>query len=192
MRVNRRPARPDQLFSLPLASSPEDALAAEANAAIPAWEAVSDLGIAMILIATAGDANVTMGKLHRFATRFPDVRVVLDHLGYPDPKLWPETFGFSPMHHALAGHRNIYYKFTSLLLRVLGLQASDLKGFLDYAVALYGAERMVWGSDFGNVDGGPFDYLQQTVDATDHMTYAVRRAMFFDTAYRLFASRKAA
>jgi len=162
------------------------------EAALPAWEAANELGIAVVLIAYGGDVNATMGKLHEFATRFPDVRIVLDHLGFPDPAALPGSFGFTPMHHALAAHRNIYYKFTSyLMLLTLDPAGTDLKAFMHYAVDLYGPDRMIWGSDFGNAEGDHFAHLQRALDATGDMPYGTRRAMFFDTAYRLFASRKA-
>lgn len=157
------------------------------EAAVPAWETVSELGIAIVLMPFAGDLNHAMGRVHEFATRFPKATIVLDHLGYPDPKLSPDTFGLAPMHFALTGHRNIYYKFTSYLsFLMLDANGVDLKSFLDYTIDLYGYDRMIWGSDYGNTEGDHLAYLQRAVDATAHRPYGERRAIFFDNAYRLF------
>lgn len=157
------------------------------EAAVPAWEAVSELGIAIVLMPFGGELNHAMGRVHEFATRFPKARIVLDHLGYPDPKLSPDTFGLAPMHFALSAHRNIYYKFTSYLtFLMLDTNKIDLRSFLDYAIDLYGPDRMIWGSDYGNTEGDHLAYLQRAIDATAHRPYAERKAMFFDTAYRLF------
>ncbi len=157
------------------------------EAAVPVWQAVDELGIAMVLMPFGGELNHALGRIHEFATRFPGVNIVLDHLSFPDPTAYPDTFGLTPMHHALAAHRNIYYKITSYLtFLTLDATHTDLKGFLDYTRNLYGTDRMVWGSDFGNTEGDHFAYLQRAVDATAGWSYADRRAMFFDTAYRLF------
>ena len=43
-------------------------------------------------------------------------------------------------------------------------------------------------SSLGNTQGDHFAYLQRTLDATEQMPYAARRAIFFDTAYKLFGS----
>jgi predicted TIM-barrel fold metal-dependent hydrolase len=160
------------------------------EAAIPSWKAVDELGIAMVLMLVGGDLNRTMGRVHEFAIRFPNVRIVLDHLGYPNPASSPETFGLTANHHAIAAHRNLYWKLTSFHLTTrLDTAKADLKGFVDYVARLYGADRMVWGSDIGNTPGTIEEHhalLQRMLDATAHLSYADRRSIFFDTAYRLF------
>lgn len=184
----RKLARDNGITAVRFMGRPEDGeYPFLSEAAVPAWQAVSDLGIAIVLMPFGGDLDHAMGRVHDFATRFPKAKIVLDHLGYPDPANFPDTFGLTPMHHALAAHRNIYYKFTSYLTFVaLDTTGTDLKGFLDYAVDLYGPDRMIWGSDFGNTEGDHLAHLQRAIDATAHMPYAARRAMFFDTAYKLF------
>lgn len=157
------------------------------DAAIPAWEAASELGIVVVLMPFGGNPNSAMGQVHEFATRFPNVNIVLDHMGFPNLKAFPDTFGFSPMHHALAAHKNVHYKYTTFLMT----QSTDGTGvnmneFMSYAVELYGKDQFVWGSDIGNSEVDDLAYLQRAIDSTDHMPYATRRAIFFDTAYKIF------
>jgi len=167
--------------------------------AIPAWEAVDELGIAMVLMLVGGDLNRTMGRVKEFATRFPRMPIVLDHLGYPDPKSSPETFGLTPGHLAVVGMKNLYWKLTSFHLTTrIDPAKADLKAFIDYVAKLYGTDHMVWGSDLGNTPGTldeHFALAQRQVDATAHMSLANRKAMFFDTAQKVFvpggAKRKA-
>jgi len=157
------------------------------DAARPAWEAASELGIVVVLMPFGGDANFAMGRVHEFATRYPNVNLVLDHMGFPNPKEHPETFGFTPMHHALAAHKNVFYKHTTfLMIEQIDKSGVKLSDFMDYAVGLYGPNQFVWGSDIGNSEEDDLAYLQKAVDATAHMPYATRRAIFFDTAYKLF------
>jgi len=160
------------------------------EAAVPSWKAVDELGIAMVLMLVGGDLNRTMHRVHEFAVRFPAVRIVLDHLGYPNPTTSPATFGLTPNHLAIAAHRNLYWKLTSFHLTTrIDTAKADLKGFVDFVANLYGPDRMVWGSDIGNTPGTldeHFALLQRMLDATAHMSLTDRRAIFHDTADKLF------
>jgi predicted TIM-barrel fold metal-dependent hydrolase len=160
------------------------------EAAVPSWKAVDELGIAMVLMLVGGDLNRTMHRVHEFAVRFPDVRIVLDHLGYPNPATSPATFGLTPNHLAISAHRNLYWKLTSFHLTTrIDTANADLKGFVDFVANLYGPDRMVWGSDIGNTPGTldeHFALLQRMLDATAHMSQTDRRAIFHDTAEKLF------
>ncbi len=157
------------------------------EAAIPSWEAIDELGLVAVLMLFGGDANAAMGKVRKFAMRFPNVKIVLDHCGFPDPAAFPNTFGFTTQHHSLSGHENVHFKFTSyLMFLTLDPAGIDLTGFMNYAADLYGAQQMLWGSDFGNLQEDHFAYLQRALDATAQMPYEARKAIFFDTAYKLF------
>lgn len=161
-----------------------------ADAAVPAWKAVDELGIAMVLMLVGGDLNHTMGRVGEFANRFPNVRIVLDHLGYPNPASSPATFGLTPNHLAVVGRRNLYWKLTSFHLTTrLDTAKADLKGFVDYVAKLYGPDHMMWGSDIGNTPGTIDQHvalLQRMLDATAHMKGSDRRAIFFETANTVF------
>jgi L-fuconolactonase len=161
-----------------------------ADAAVPAWKAVDELGIAMVLMLVGGDLNHTMSRVGEFAGRFSNVRIVLDHLGYPNPSSSPATFGLTPNHLAVVGRRNLYWKLTSFHLTTrLDTAKADLKGFVDYVAKLYGPDHMMWGSDIGNTPGTIDQHvalLQRMLDATAHMKDGDRRAIFFDTANKVF------
>jgi predicted TIM-barrel fold metal-dependent hydrolase len=162
------------------------------DAALPSWKAVDELGIAMVLMLVGGDLNKTMGRVGEFAKRYPNMRIVLDHLGYPDPKSSPDTFGLTPNHLAVVGQKNLYWKLTSFHLTTrIDAAKADLKGFVDYVAKLYGTDHMVWGSDLGNTPGTldeHFALLQRMLDATAHMKNADRKALFFDTAEKVFVA----
>ena len=160
------------------------------EAATPAWEAINELGIVAVLMLVGGDLNRTMGRVQEYATRYPNVSIELDHLGYPNPTTSPDTFGLTPNHLAVAPLRNLYWKLTSFHITTrLDPAGVELKDFFDYVKDLYGADRMMWGSDLGNTPGTLEEHyalLQRALDATSHWSYADRKAMFFDTPYRLF------
>lgn len=160
------------------------------DAALPAWDAINELGIVAILMLVGGDLNRTMGRVHDFAIRYPNVRIELDHLGYPNPKSSMATFGLTPNHFAVKPHRNLYWKLTSFHhVNMIEAAGIPLKDFFDYVKDLYGTDRMMWGSDMGNTPGTMeqhYAMLQKAIDATAHWSYADRKAFFFDTAFRCF------
>jgi predicted TIM-barrel fold metal-dependent hydrolase len=160
------------------------------EAATPAWEAINELGIVAILMLVGGDLDRTMGRVNEYAARYPHVRIELDHLGYPNPKNSPATFGLTPNHFAARAHRNLYWKLTSFHhVNMIESNGIALKDFFDFVKGLYGADRMMWGSDIGNTPGTReqhYAMLQRAVDATSHWSYADRKLFFFDTAYRCF------
>lgn len=160
------------------------------QAAIPSWDAINELGIACVLMLVGGDLNASMGRVKEFGTRYPNVRIVLDHLGNVNMRQNTDTFGLTPNHLAVVGMKNLYWKFTSFHINGQVDPAKvDLKSFLEYVEKTYGADHMVWGSDMGNVGltrDGHFAMTQRTVDATAGLSLAKRRAMFHDTADKVF------
>lgn len=82
-------------------------------------------------------------QLRRLLERFPDVPVALDHCGFPDLTGGPPFAAAGPLLE-LAGHANLHLKVTSNLLE----RTADPRALVDRLTAIFGAERLLWGSDF--------------------------------------------
>ena len=80
------------------------------------WAAANDLGISVVLMALGNNIPPALKKIAEFADRYPNVKIAMDHIGFPRPENLPQTFGLSPEHIALAAHKNVYYKCTSFLV----------------------------------------------------------------------------
>ena len=100
------------------------------------------------------------------ADRFPDLVVVVDHLGHPDPREAPE-YPSSRTFFALAERPNVYVKVSN---HVLHSRASypwaDLHDYQRRVLERFGPQRLMWGSNF------PMDMpdpgYQQRLDAVRH------------------------
>jgi predicted TIM-barrel fold metal-dependent hydrolase len=106
------------------------------------WRRAQDLDVAVCLQMRLGPAT---GQLEDVLRRFPGVRVLLDHLGYPDIAASPAQAGADVA--ALARHPRLYLKLTHRNLERLqdaGEQAGD---FLDPVIEAFGADRIAWGSN---------------------------------------------
>jgi len=158
-------------------------------AAHGAWEAADRLGLVVVLMPTRSDNKaalpLAMKRIGELAERYRRVNIVLDHVGFPEP-LADSTFGLSPEHLALRKHRNVYYKYTTYLINQLKAGQVPLDGFVNYAVGNYGAEQFVWGSDVGNTEGNYADFVKVAMDSAASLSLAQRRAMFHDTAAKIF------
>eukprot|EP01031_Cornospumella_fuschlensis_P006770 gene6770-8423_t len=80
--------------------------------------AAAVLLLVVVLMPYRSHLPEAMSRIGALATRYSNVTIVLDHIGFPTPAPGP-NFGFSPAHLALAAHGNVYYKYTSLLIEQL-------------------------------------------------------------------------
>jgi L-fuconolactonase len=152
-------------------------------AAAPAWEAANRLGLVIVLMPIGGSAPAAMKKVAEHAVKYPNVYIVLDHIGFPRPESGP-NFGLSPEHRALTAHKNVFYKYTTLLIEQLHAAHVPYGPFLQHMVKTFGAEQMVWGSDVGNTPGSMFMWVQHALDSASGLTLQQQKALFFETAQR--------
>lgn len=87
--------------------------------------------------------------IDRLARRYPDLRLVIDHgakppLGDPDEmKRWREEMA------AVAQNLNVTCKLSGLLTEMADDQSEDiLVPCADHLLAIFGADRLMWGSDW--------------------------------------------
>lgn len=156
------------------------------EAALPAWEAANKLGLVIVLMPIGNQVAEAMRRVGELATRYPNVNIVLDHIGFPHPEALPATFGLTPNHLALAAHENVYYKYTTLLIEQVQEAKVSIRDFMQHMVGVYGADHMVWGTDIGNSEVDLVEYTKRALDSTDGLKLAQRKDIFFDTATKVF------
>lgn len=82
------------------------------------------------------------------AKRYPDLRIIIDHGAKPaiasgDTALWFECMA------AVAQNGNVACKLSGLLTEASpGQSPDDLTPYADHLLAVFGAERLMWGSDW--------------------------------------------
>lgn len=154
------------------------------DAAAPAWETANRLGLLIVLMPIGGDTAGAMAKVAQHAAKYPNVDILLDHIGFPRPEKLPKTWGLTPQHLALADHPNVYYKYTTLLIEQLHEANVDEKPFLEYMVKTYGADHITWGSDIGNSPGSMFGWVQYALASASGLSMDDQKTLFWDTATR--------
>src|SRR5690606_3443256 len=162
------------------------------DASADSWAACNDLGLAVVLM-PLGNTAPALAQIATYADRYPNVKIAIDHIGFPRPEQLPDTFGLTPEHKALANHKNVYYKLTNFLVSEMEAGAKSaskpmvaLKPFLEHMVSVYGADHLCWGSDYGNVEVDDVQYTRNMINAASGLSAPDRSAFFYDTARSVF------
>lgn len=155
-------------------------------AALELWRIANEAGIVLdIMITNQDNSRQGVPEIARLATAYPKVRLVLDHALYPKVEGAPD-YGINAAYAALARHKNVYFKFTTInldFLREAHLSAPD---FVRRLVDVYGANHVLWGSDLGNSGGTYQEIVARIIDATSKLNAAERKQVLRDTGKAVF------
>jgi predicted TIM-barrel fold metal-dependent hydrolase len=161
----------------------------DSDAAQATWAEADALGIAVVLMYLPTENSPTsLSHIAALAKRYPHVKVVLDHIGWPVVAGAPD-YGVTPALTDLKVYPNIYFKLTTINLDNLDHEHIDNSDFLRHVVDTFGADRVMWGSDYGNTPGDYATMVKRAVAATGKLSPVERRKVLHDTGYRLFARK---
>jgi predicted TIM-barrel fold metal-dependent hydrolase len=128
-------------------------------------------------------------RMGAVAERFPDMTLVVDHLGRPDVAAGPDGAGFRTV-LAFARHPGAWIKTpAAYAFSRAGAPYRDLEPFLEAALEAYGADRLLWGSDWPacTVDGAYADAMEP-VRSAGFLNAADRRGVLADNFGRLYGA----
>ncbi|MER7638181.1 amidohydrolase family protein [Streptomyces sp. NPDC126522] len=149
----------------------------------PFWEQAGELELPVCLQMRLGPATAQLVEL---LERFPDVKVLLDHIGYPDIAASPARAGAEVAE--LAAHPGLHLKLTHRnleRLRDAGEQAGD---FLRPVVEAFGARRIAWGSNCPAAEQSLPELLALAKEVLAGLPERDRQEIFAGTARRLYPS----
>lgn len=147
----------------------------------PAWAHAEALGIPVCLQMTMDGLPV----LRDLLTRFPRVRVLLDHCARPD------LTGGKPYEAAkalfeMAAFPGVYLKLTNRTLESATQGASTPADFLAAVLAAFGADRIAWGSNFPAAAGTLASLADTAREVLGTLSPTDRDAITHGTAKRLY------
>ena len=147
----------------------------------PFWEQAAELGVTVCLQMRLGPATA---QLHDLLRRFPAVRVLLDHLGYPDIAASPAHAGKEVAE--LAVHPGLYLKLTHRNLERLREVGRETAAFLDPVLSAFGATRIAWGSNLPAAEQSLPELVALAQEMLAGLPEPERREIFAGTARRLY------
>ena len=158
----------------------------------------ADPGINRVL-ATAAQQSLPVnlactGRLdqaEQLAARNPDTRLVIDHLGLPQPRVPPppaEPFAELPKLLALAAHMNVAVKISgACTLSHDPFPYTDIWGPLGRIFDAFGFERCMWGTDWTRAVGMlTYDQGVSAFRVTDRLSDSDRAALMGETLQRIY------
>lgn len=147
----------------------------------PVWEHARKRHISICVQMTAAGIPKLVGLL----TRFPGVRVLLDHLARPNLADGPPYLSAAPL-FGLASHAGVYLKLTNRTIREAVRGASTPAAFFPRVVAAFGAQRIAWGSNYPAADGTLAALLAEARDGLSMLSDSEQGWIFGDTARTIY------
>lgn len=155
-------------------------------AARRSWAVAEQLSLAMVIMTRPpGRMPAAITEYAKLARDYPNVRLVLDHLAWPEAAGAPE-YGIDATHRTLALFPNICFKFSSRNLAALAAAKVPAPEMLRRLVDVYGADRVMWGSDVGSSAGAYGEQVRGAIAATAMLTTEEQRKVLRDTGMRVF------
>lgn len=149
----------------------------------PFWEKATRLGVTVCLQMRLGPATEQLVALLR---RFPEVRVLLDHMGYPDIAASPADAGKEVA--KLAEHPGLHLKLTHRNLERLHEVGKQAAAFLDLVLGSFGADRIAWGSNLPAAEQSLPELVALAKEVLIEVPESEREQIFAGTARRLYPS----
>ncbi|MDL4915097.1 MAG: amidohydrolase family protein [Enterobacterales bacterium endosymbiont of Blomia tropicalis] len=149
--------------------------------AFKAWEVLAELGLP-ICIQTG---PIGLPQVRMLAETFPDVKIILDHLGRPDVLDGPPYKNAASL-FALADLPNIYLKLTPRIFGDVEKNRASADTFFPRVAEAFGAQRMAWGSNFPTSPGTLKDILTTAQQGLACLSEEERVWVFGKTAQNLY------
>jgi predicted TIM-barrel fold metal-dependent hydrolase len=132
-----------------------------------------------------------LDQAEQLAARNPDTRLVIDHLGLPQPRVPPphaEPFAELPKLLALAAHMNVAVKISgACTLSHDPFPYTDIWGPLGRIFDAFGFERCMWGTDWTRAVGMlTYDQGVSAFRVTDRLSDSDRAALMGETLQRIY------
>lgn len=147
----------------------------------PAWELCGELGLTMCI----QTGPVGLPQVTALARRFPQVPIILDHLGRPDVTDGPPYTAAQSLFD-LAEIPSIYLKLTPRIMGDCVKGGASAETLFPRVVESFGANRLAWGSNFPTSPGTLSDILETAQDRLSCLSAKDREWIFGRTAAALY------
>jgi predicted TIM-barrel fold metal-dependent hydrolase len=149
--------------------------------AYPAWELLGDLGLTMSI----QTGPVGLPQVRSLAERFPNVPIILDHLGRPEVADGP-PYAAAQSLFDLAEIPSIYLKLTPRIMGDSVKGAATAETFFPKLVEVFGGRRLAWGSNFPTSPGALAEILATAQQRLSSLSEEDRAWVFGKTAQTLY------
>src|SRR6201991_1335704 len=147
----------------------------------PVWDYAQRHNVSICLQMTAQGIPALVNML----SRFPDIRVLLDHLARPELAGGPPYEAATPL-FSLASHQGVFLKLTNRTIVEAARGASPPAAFFPRVLDAFGANRIAWGSNFPAAEGALPQLLAEARESLSMLPADAREAIFGGTARAVY------
>jgi L-fuconolactonase len=147
----------------------------------PAWTCAGELGLSVCLQMSAK----ALPQAVSMATRFPNVRILLDHCARPVLEDGPPYAAAASLFD-LTRYPNIYLKLTPRTFAEARKGKATPETFFPKLVAEFGASRLAWGSNYPSSEGTLPELLRVARESLTSLPQADQEWIFAKTAQTLY------
>jgi len=147
----------------------------------PAWKAAGEIGLSICMQMSPA----ALPQLVAMVRRFPDVKVILDHLARPVLSDGP-PYGAAAALFGLARYPSIYLKATPRTFTECRNGKATPETFFKKLTGEFGASRIAWGSNYPSSEGPLTDLLAVARASVAALPQADRDWIFAKTAQSLY------
>lgn len=146
-----------------------------------AWEAANALQMSVcVQMRPEG-----LPMLETLIARFPNVRIIIDHLMSIPVESGPPYSGAAPL-ISVARHPNIYLKLTTVALREACKGSATPQGVVALVAKHFGSHRIAWGSNFPASEGTLTKMVAEAREAVEGLSEPERQHVLGQTALSLY------
>ncbi len=146
-----------------------------------AWEMLVELELPMCI----QTGPVGLPYVAMLARRFPEVDIILDHLGRPDVLDGPPYANAQGLFD-IADIPNLFMKLTPRIFGDVTKGSASAETFFPRVVQAFGAQRMAWGSNFPTSPGTLAEILATAQQGLACLSASDREWIFGKTAQHLY------
>lgn len=150
----------------------------------PSWEAARGLGVPVCVQTRFG----SFGMLGKWLERFSDVKVIVDHGGYPPTEDGPPYAAAQALFDLGKQHQNVYFKLSERNFELLTKGKATTQSFIEKTIDAFGTTRIAWGSNCPASPGSLSDLLALAKRELAFLPPEDQEQIFSGTALTLFPS----
>lgn len=153
------------------------------------WALAAALGVPVCVHFFPWNRVEGLTRLSAIMTDIAGLTVVIDHFGAIQSDAGPPDHGVDEITSAIARFEGVTMKFTTIPLGRLDQAGIDAQPLLRRMVDLFGAERIMWGSDIAQSPGS-YDYMTQLGrSSVGALSAAAQDQILFRTAKRIYGAK---
>lgn len=153
-----------------------------------AWEAAADLGAPVCVHLFPWNRAAGLNSIASIVESLPNLTVVIDHFGAMRSDAGPPDHGVDESLEKVARYDGVNVKFTTIPLGRLHDANIDAAPVVQRVMDLFGAERMMWGSDITQSPGSYAEMVELGRQSVRLLSSSQQEQLLGGTAARVYGA----